>query len=82
MIVQGSIIPNRGAWLEFESDLNEVLYVVIDRKKKLPATVLLRAFGFATNEEIFDLYVEREAVSITSKAEREAAEAACCSAML
>ena len=73
VIVQGSIIPNRGAWLEFESDLNEVLYVVIDRKKKLPATVLLRAFGFSTDDEILDLYVKRETGDISTQPGRDAA---------
>lgn len=46
------IIPNRGAWLEFETDLNNVLWVKIDRKRKVAATSLLRAFGFSTEDEI------------------------------
>ncbi|MBI4090949.1 MAG: DNA-directed RNA polymerase subunit beta [Candidatus Komeilibacteria bacterium] len=46
------IIPNRGAWLELETDANNVIYVKIDRKRKVPITSLLRAFGYASNEEI------------------------------
>ncbi|MDP3986117.1 MAG: DNA-directed RNA polymerase subunit beta [Candidatus Veblenbacteria bacterium] len=46
------IIPNRGAWLEFETDANNVLWVKIDRKRKVAVTSLLRAFGFSSNEEI------------------------------
>ena len=47
-----TLIPNRGAWLEFESDGNDVIWVRVDRTRKIPATVLLRAFGFGTREEI------------------------------
>ena len=50
------IIPNRGAWLEFETDSNNVIWVKIDRKRKVAATALLRAFGVATNEEIKNLF--------------------------
>ncbi len=50
------IIPNRGAWLEIETDSQDVLYVKIDRKRKAPITALLRAFGYGTNEEIVDLF--------------------------
>ncbi len=50
------IIPNRGAWLEIETDINDVLYVKIDRKRKVPITALLRAFGFGTDEEIINLF--------------------------
>ena len=46
------IIPNRGAWLEFETDANDCIWVKIDRKRKVPATTLLRAFGYASNEEL------------------------------
>lgn len=52
----GSIIPNRGAWLEFETDKNDVIYVRIDRTRKLPATVLLRAAGFGSNAKILELF--------------------------
>ncbi len=50
------IIPNRGAWLEFETDMNGVIYVKIDRKRKVAITSLLRAFGYGTNEEIKELF--------------------------
>ncbi|HOE12426.1 MAG TPA: DNA-directed RNA polymerase subunit beta [bacterium] len=63
-LITASIIPNRGAWLEFENDLNDVLYVIIDRKRKMPVTILLRAFGYGTDEEIFSLFIERQKVSL------------------
>lgn len=50
------IIPNRGAWLEFESDSKDLLHVKIDKNRKLPITCLLRAFGLGTNEEIWDVF--------------------------
>ncbi|MDP2789991.1 MAG: DNA-directed RNA polymerase subunit beta [bacterium] len=50
------IIPNRGAWLEIETDSQDVLYVKIDRKRKAPISALLRAFGYGTNEEIVELF--------------------------
>ena len=52
------IIPNRGAWLELETDANNVIWVKIDRKRKVAVTSLLRAFGFGTNEEISNLFKE------------------------
>jgi DNA-directed RNA polymerase subunit beta len=50
------LIPNRGAWLEFETDLNNVIWVKIDRKRKVPVTSLLRAFGYGTDEQIKELF--------------------------
>ena len=50
------VIPGRGAWLEFETDLNNILSVKIDRKRKVPVTALLRAFGYGTDKEITDLF--------------------------
>jgi len=67
-LIQGSIIPNRGAWLEFENDLNDVLSVIIDRRRKLPVTVLLRAFGYSTNDEITGLFVQHKEVKVTPRA--------------
>ncbi|MFA6391949.1 MAG: DNA-directed RNA polymerase subunit beta [Patescibacteria group bacterium] len=52
------IIPNRGAWLEIETDSNNVIHVKIDRKRKVPVTALLRAFGYSSNEEIKDIFKE------------------------
>ncbi|MBT4516402.1 MAG: DNA-directed RNA polymerase subunit beta [Candidatus Komeilibacteria bacterium] len=50
------LIPNRGAWLEIETDVNGIIYVKIDRKRKVPVTALLRAFGYFTDEEITNLF--------------------------
>ncbi|MDH5143054.1 DNA-directed RNA polymerase subunit beta [Staphylococcus epidermidis] len=55
-----TIIPNRGAWLEYETDAKDVVYVRIDRTRKLPLTVLLRALGFSTDQEIVDLLGDSE----------------------
>ncbi len=52
------IIPNRGAWLEFETDAKNVIWVKIDRKRKVAITALLRAFGYGTNESILELFKE------------------------
>jgi len=58
------IIPFRGSWVEFTTDVNDIMYVYIDRKKKFPVTMLLRAIGFSTNEEILDLFEMAEKVKI------------------
>ncbi|WP_099156804.1 DNA-directed RNA polymerase subunit beta [Virgibacillus ndiopensis] len=58
--IAATVIPNRGAWLEFETDAKDVAYVRIDRTRKLPITVLLRALGFGTDQEIIDLIGENE----------------------
>ncbi|WAA12385.1 DNA-directed RNA polymerase subunit beta [Fervidibacillus halotolerans] len=55
-----TVIPNRGAWLEYETDAKGVVYVRIDRTRKLPITVLLRALGFGTDQEIIDLIGDNE----------------------
>src|SRR3989338_9648552 len=54
------IIPNRGAWLEFETDPKNVIWVKIDRKRKVPVTALLRAFGMATDEEILETFKDAD----------------------
>jgi DNA-directed RNA polymerase subunit beta len=51
-----TVIPNRGAWLEYETDSNDMFYVRVDRTRKVPITVLIRALGIGTNEEILDLF--------------------------
>lgn len=71
-IYEATIIPNRGAWLEFETDVNDIIYVRIDRTRKLPATVLLRALGYSSNGQIMDLFPEDERVRMTI--ERDHAE--------
>ncbi len=52
------LIPNRGAWLEFETSNRDVLSVKVDRKRKMPVTILLRAIGYSSNEEIMDLFAD------------------------
>ena len=51
-----TVIPNRGAWLEYETDQNDVFYVRVDRTRKVPITVLIRSLGIGTNEEIRELF--------------------------
>ena len=53
-----TVIPNRGAWLEYETDSNDVFYVRVDRTRKVPITVLIRALGIGTNQQIIDLFGE------------------------
>ena len=53
-----TVIPNRGAWLEYETDSNDVFYVRVDRTRKVPITVLIRTLGIGTNAEIIDLFGE------------------------
>ena len=57
-LFSSQVIPNRGAWLEYETDSNEVMYVRVDRTRKVPITVFLRAIGIGTNEEILELFGE------------------------
>jgi DNA-directed RNA polymerase subunit beta len=54
----GKIIPNRGAWIEIETDKSNVIWIKVDRKRKVAATALLRAFGYATNEQIMSLFTD------------------------
>jgi DNA-directed RNA polymerase subunit beta len=61
------IIPYRGSWVEFSLDVNDVMHVHIDRKRKLPVTVLLRALGFVGDREILDLFYDREALDVRGK---------------
>ena len=60
-----TVIPNRGAWIEYETDINDVIYARVDRTRKLPATVLLRALGLSSNEEILSLFGEHPFVLAT-----------------
>ena len=60
-----TVIPNRGAWIEYETDLNDVIYARVDRTRKLPATVLLRAMGLTQNEDILALFNNHSSVAAT-----------------
>ena len=64
-IFGATVIPNRGAWLEFETDVNDNIFVRVDRTRKLPATVLIRALGYATNGQIAELFDDNEHIRIT-----------------
>ncbi|MEE1258075.1 MAG: DNA-directed RNA polymerase subunit beta [Lachnospiraceae bacterium] len=55
-LFSSTVIPNRGAWLEYETDSNDVFYVRVDRTRKVPITVFIRALGVGTNEEILELF--------------------------
>ncbi len=60
-----TVIPNRGAWIEYETDVNDVIYARVDRTRKLPATVLLRALGLSSNDEIIGLFGEHPSLMAT-----------------
>ncbi len=60
-----TVIPNRGAWLEYETDSNDVFSVRVDRTRKVPVTVLIRALGVGTNQEIIDLFGEEPKIMAT-----------------
>lgn len=64
-LISSTVIPNRGAWLEYETDSNDVISVRVDRTRKQPVTVLLRALGIGTDAEIIDLLGEDERLSAT-----------------
>ena len=64
-MISSTVIPNRGAWLEYETDTNDVIYVRVDRTRKQPVTVLLRALGIGTDEEIKELLGEDERLLAT-----------------
>ena len=64
-LFNSTIIPNRGAWLEYETDLSDVLYVRIDKNRKLPLTTFIRSLGVATNEQIRQLLGDEERLAAT-----------------
>ena len=70
-LYSSTVIPNRGAWLEYETDSNDVFYVRVDRTRKVPITVLIRALGIGTNPEIIDLFGEEP--KIIASFEKDAA---------
>src|SRR5574337_1413144 len=63
------IIPFRGSWVEFTIDIHDVIFVHIDKKKKFPATALLRAFGYGTNAEILRLFCTTKPLSLTERSD-------------
>jgi len=64
-IYGATIIPNRGAWLEFETDINENIFVRVDRTRKIPSTVLIRALGYSYNAQILDLFDNDRRIQVT-----------------
>ena len=64
-LFSSQVIPNRGAWLEYETDSNDIFYVRIDRNRKMPVTVLIRALGFGTDAQITELFGEDERLMVT-----------------
>ena len=64
-LFSSTIIPNRGAWLEYETSVNDVLYVRIDKNRKLPLTTFIRSLGIATNDQIRELFGEDERLAAT-----------------
>ena len=65
LLITSQIIPTRGTWLEFETDARDILYVRIDRTRKVPLTTLLRAFGLSSDEDIINLYGESDFITNT-----------------
>ena len=59
-LFSSTVIPNRGAWLEYETDSNDIIYVRIDKTRKLPITILARAMGFGSDQELLDYFGEEE----------------------
>src|ERR1041385_2433268 len=68
-LISARIIPFRGSWVEFTVDIHDVIYVHIDKKKKFPATALLRAFGYGTNSDILRLFFAVRQLDLTKKRE-------------
>ena len=64
-LFSSQVIPNRGAWLEYETDSNDIFYVRVDRTRKVPVTVLIRALGLGTNEQIYELFGDEPKLQAT-----------------
>ena len=64
-LLSSTVIPNRGAWIEYETDSNDVFYVRVDRTRKVPVTVLIRSLGIGTDEEILELFGNEPKMSAT-----------------
>ncbi len=66
-LLKARVIPYRGSWVEFLVDVNEAMYINIDRRRKIPASILLRAIGFSRNIDLLKLFYEAEEVNLTPK---------------
>lgn len=64
-LYNSTVIPNRGAWIELETDANDIIYARIDRNRKIPVTVLIRALGWASNSDILDLFFDDKRLKAT-----------------
>ncbi len=64
-LINSTVIPNRGAWLEYETDSNDICYVRIDRNRKIPVTILIKAMGLDTDQKIIDLFGEDDKILAT-----------------
>ena len=73
-LFSSTVIPNRGAWLEFETDSNDIMWVRADRTRKLPATVLVRAMGLGSDEEIRAFFGEDEVLEATFRKDTAASQ--------
>src|SRR6267143_3574124 len=71
-LISSRIIPFRGSWVEFTVDIHDIVYVHIDKKKKFPATALLRAFGYGTNSDILRLFYATKSLDLTQKPDERA----------
>ena len=66
-LFSSTVIPNRGAWLEYENDANDVFYVRIDKNRKIPITVFIRALGLGTDGELLDYFGNDQRIKLPSK---------------
>ena len=73
-LYSATVIPNRGAWLEYETDSNDIYYVRVDRTRKVPVTVLIHALGVGTNQEIIDLFGEEPKIMATLSSNKDVSD--------
>ena len=73
-LYSATVIPNRGAWLEYDTDSNDIYYVRVDRTRKVPVTVLIRALGVGTNQEIIDLFGEEPKIMATLSSNKDVSD--------
>ena len=73
-LYSATVIPNRGAWLEYETDSIDIYYVRVDRTRKVPVTVLIRALGVGTNQEIIDLFGEEPKIMATLSSNKDVSD--------